>query len=108
MTKSEQHLLFIPTGGRGDTGGDDDLASVGRDVGGQERDGTFIDGRLDRPDQGIQLFGGHLGAVAHDDVVDTVVVKEGHRGRSVFRLHLTAQQQLAEADRDELREHIGR
>ncbi len=90
------------------TGGQDELSAVGVDVRGEEADPLALGRVLHDPGHLVEGGGHRIGPEPIVELVDPLVLHEGHDADAVFGLDLTGLQVAAQADRDAAHHRLDR
>ena len=91
LREREQHPLFVVASDLRCTAGQDELAAVRIDVGGEERHALLLDRGLDESHQSMQGFGRRLRTALVDQRVGTLEADECNRDRTMLGRSAAAQ-----------------
>ena len=103
-----QHSPVVVLAGGRDPGGQDELAPVLVDVGGEEGDQLLVDGGLDDGDEPVEHAGRRFGTVVLHDPVDARVAHEPDGGGTVLGLQRAVAEVGAQPHRDAVGHGLGR
>ena len=103
-----QHPALVVLAGGRDAGGQDELAAVLVDVGGEEGDQLLVHRGLDDGDEAVECGGGRVRPFLLHDPVDAREAHEADGGGPVLGLHRAVAEVGAQAHRDALGDGFGR